>query len=59
MADINVLVDWILVRSTPPASGTQRFTASDVNGDGKVDMVDLNLMVDRLLGRIPKFPVQP
>jgi hypothetical protein len=59
MADINQMVDWLLGRSSPPASGTTRFTTSDVNGDNQLSMADLNLMVDRLLGRITKFPVEP
>jgi outer membrane protein assembly factor BamB len=59
LADINQMVDWLLVRSTPPASGTAKFTACDVNGDGQIMLADLNLFVDRLLGRITKFPVEP
>jgi PKD repeat protein len=59
LADLNTLVDWLLMRSPPPASGTATFTAADVNGDGKIDMTDLNLYVDRLLSRITKFPVEP
>jgi chitinase len=59
MADLNKFVDWLLARTTPPASGTATFTACDVNGDNKLDMADLNLFVDRLLGRIDKFPVEP
>jgi hypothetical protein len=59
MADLNLLVDWLLVRKTAPASGTAAFRATDVNGDNQLTMADLNLMVDRLLGRITKFPVEP
>jgi hypothetical protein len=59
MADINQMVDWLLSRTPPPASGTARFIVSDVNGDSQLTMADLNLYVDRLLGRITKFPVEP
>jgi outer membrane protein assembly factor BamB len=59
LADINQMVDWLLVRSAPPASGSAKFTACDVNGDGTLSLADLNLFVDRLLGRINKFPVEP
>jgi hypothetical protein len=59
MADLNVMVDWLLVRTAPPAAGTGTFTRCDVNGDGNLDMADLNLYVDRLLGRITKFPAEP
>jgi hypothetical protein len=59
MADLNIFVDWILVRSASPASGSQAFIRCDVNGDNKLDMADINLLVDRLLGRITKFPVEP
>jgi hypothetical protein len=58
MADINVMVDWILMRSSTPAAGTALFTACDVNGDGQLGMADLNLLVDRLLGRVTKFPAE-
>ncbi len=58
LADVNMLVDWLLGRTAPPTTGTQTFTASDVNGDGKLDMADLNWYVDRLLLRISKFPVE-
>jgi hypothetical protein len=59
LADINQMVDWLLMRTSAPASGTAAFTRSDVNGDGSLGLQDLNLYVDRLLGRIPKFPVEP
>jgi outer membrane protein assembly factor BamB len=59
LADINQMVDWLLVRTAPPASGSAKFTACDVNGDGILSLADLNLFVDRLLGRITKFPVEP
>jgi hypothetical protein len=59
LADLNVLVDWLLMRTTPPAAGAAKFTASDVNGDGLLGLQDLNLFVDKLLGRIAKFPVEP
>jgi hypothetical protein len=59
MADVNQMVDWLLVRTAPPAAGTAAFIRSDVNGDGLLTMADLNLYVDKLLGRIQKFPVEP
>jgi outer membrane protein assembly factor BamB len=59
LADINQMVDWLLSRSTPPASGSAKFTACDVNGDGVLSLADLNLYVDKLLGRITKFPIEP
>jgi hypothetical protein len=59
LADLNVLVDWLLLRSAPPASGSAAFIAADVDGNGKIELADLNLYVDRLLGRITKFPIEP
>ena len=59
MADLNLLVDWILGRSAMPAPGSSAFVNSDVNGDGSVGMGDINLLVDYILGRITKFPVAP
>jgi hypothetical protein len=40
------------------AAGSAAFMASDVNGNRTLSMADVNLMVDRLLGRIAKFPVE-
>jgi hypothetical protein len=59
LADLNVLVDWLLMRTAPPAAGSQTFTLCDVNGDCKLDLADLNLYVDKLLVRITKFSVEP
>jgi PKD repeat protein len=59
LADLNTVVDWILLRTPPPVRGMAAFTTADVNGDQKVDLMDLNIMVDKLLLRIPKFPVEP
>ncbi len=53
IADLNLLVDWILGRSAAPASGSTAFTNADVSGDGAINMSDLNLLVDFILGRIP------
>jgi uncharacterized protein (TIGR03790 family) len=58
LADVNQMVDWLLIRATPPASGSAKFVACDVNGDGSLSLADLNLFVDRLLGRVTKFPVE-
>ena len=57
MADLNLLVDWILGRTTEPSAGSTAFTNSDVDGSGTIGMSDLNLLVDYILGRITKFPV--
>ena len=56
MADLNQLVDFLLMRTKPDAQASLN---SDVNGDGQFTMADLNLYVDCLLGRISKFPVGP
>ena len=53
MADLNLLVDWILGRAAPPAPGSTAFANSDVSGDGAINMSDLNRLVDFILGRIP------
>jgi hypothetical protein len=58
LGDINTLVDWILMRTAKPSSGSQAFINADVNGSGTVDLQDLNFFVDRLLMRITKFPVE-
>ena len=34
-------------------------TMADVNGDGSIDSLDVTLMLQRLMGEIPKFPVEP
>ena len=57
MADLNMLVDWILGRSAEPNPGETVFTNSDVDGDSVIGMSDLNLLVDYLLGRITQFPI--
>jgi hypothetical protein len=59
LADINKLVDWLLLRETPPAVGSAARTRADVNGDGSLDLIDINIYVDRLLLRITKFPIEP
>jgi hypothetical protein len=58
MADLNTLVDHLLVRQVIPA-GSPAFVNTDVDGDGNLAMPDLNLYVDCLLRRIDSFPVQP
>ena len=58
MEDLNTIVDWILFRVSPPASGSPAFIRTDVNGDGAIGMADLNLLVDYLLARITRFPVE-
>ena len=55
MADLNLLVDWILGRTAMPAPGSTAFANADVNGDGAITMADLNSLVDFLLGRIPSL----
>ena len=40
-----------------PLAGTEGFVDGDVNGDAIVNLADVNLMIDLLLGRITKFPV--
>jgi hypothetical protein len=59
LADLNLMVDWLLVRTAAPATDTPVFTRCDVNGSGDLSLADLNLYVDRLLRRITKFPVEP
>jgi parallel beta-helix repeat protein len=59
LADLNLMVDWLLMRTARPQWGTAIFTRCDVNGSGTIEMADLNLYVDKLLGRIGKFPVEP
>ena len=56
MSDLNTMVDWILMRVTPPDAGSGAHTNADVDGDGTVGMSDLNLLVDYILGRITEFP---
>jgi alpha-tubulin suppressor-like RCC1 family protein len=58
MADLNVMVDWILMRTSPPSPGSQSFENADVDANGVAGMADLNYFVDRLLGRITAFPVE-
>lgn len=57
LRDLNILVDMILLRQTPPTAGSNEFVALDVNADGVLNMADLNLDVDVLMGRISKFPI--
>jgi hypothetical protein len=52
-------VDWLLGRKSPPGAGSGAFIRSDVDGNNKLNMGDLNLLVDYNLGRITKFPVEP
>lgn len=58
MEDVNYLSDVILQRIKAPVKGSSAFRAGDVNGDIKVDITDMNLMVDKILGRISLFPVE-
>ena len=56
-ADLDSLAALIL--GNPLQFGVQQYVNSDVNRDGAVNLVDLNLSVDCLLGRIAAFPAQP
>jgi hypothetical protein len=56
LADLNVLVDWILLRNAPPAAGSAAFMSADVSKNGSIGLEDINLIVDYLLGRITQFP---
>ena len=47
------------IRIAVPAAGSFEYTHTNVNGDKSMSTTDLNLLVDFLLGRITKFPVQP
>jgi outer membrane protein assembly factor BamB len=58
LADLNNLVDWLLLRTAPAPVGSPAFIRADVNGDGSVSLADLNLFVDRLLMRITWFPAE-
>ena len=58
MADLNVMVDWLVGREPMPELGTLAFIVSDVNGDGVLNQADLDLYVDHLLQRIDWFPVE-
>jgi hypothetical protein len=59
MADVNRMTDWLLGRKAAPEAGSAELARADVNGDGRLDLADLNLYVDRLVGRIGKFPIEP
>ena len=43
IADINALVDMILIGSTQPVG--------DVNGDGEINIADVNALIDIILGK--------
>jgi hypothetical protein len=58
-ADINTVIDWMLGVLPMPALDSFAFIAADVNGDKVIDINDINLMADKLLGAIDKFPVEP
>ncbi|MBZ5674465.1 MAG: dockerin type I repeat-containing protein [Acidobacteriia bacterium] len=58
IADINRLVDWINNAVPKPAPGTLPFIFCDLNGDGVLDMTDVNLLTNRLLGVNYTFPVE-
>lgn len=57
--DLNLVIDWVLGRKPMPAPGSIAFILADVNGDGVIDLTDINLMTDRLLEIIDKFPIEP
>ena len=59
LGDLNSLIDNILMRAPMPASGSPEFINGDVNADNQLDAMDGNLFVDRLLGRIARFPAEP
>ena len=56
--DLNLLIDIILGRTSPPALGSPAFIAGDVDADDSLGMGDLNLYVDMILGRITQFPAE-
>ena len=56
--DLLLVIDWLLGKFAQPASGTLAFVAADVDGDSVVEMGDVILMVNRLVGKIAEFPVE-
>lgn len=56
MGDINATVDYILGKPTAFALDSLDFFNADVNRDGVVNMADLNIMVDCLVGRTVSEP---
>lgn len=59
VADVSDFIRIILGITTMPPKGSGKFVSADVNGDNIINTVDLNLVVDRVLGRINKFPIEP
>jgi hypothetical protein len=57
--DIYLVVDWVIGRKPLPQVGSASFVAADVDGGGSIEADDAVLMIDRLLGELDKFPVEP
>lgn len=58
IADLYLLVDWLVGRKPEPVKDGHAFAAADVDGDGSISLADVHWMISRLLGRITKFPVE-
>ena len=58
ITDLLVVIDWLVGRVKMPTSGHAAFLAADVDGDGKISLVDIQWMIHKQVGLIDRFPVE-